>query len=327
MFHKLRNKIIVITMAITTLVLTLAGGSIMFFSTTIRPEPRPFWEQPVAGVGVGAGANVGASVPVLDTIDEQELKDFIKSDRKDGNVRLLGTLVGVGLGIEIAVFLIIYYLSGKIVEPVKDAYDKQKMFIANASHELKTPLAVIQANMEALEVDEDGEKWKGNIETEITHANKLVLDLLQLAKMDAGSEEKVKAEKFDLSAAVRERAEMFQPKFGGKIVLKAEGGAPEYLLPKRDVLQVLDILLDNATKYGEKKIVIFVEQNGFSVENDGATVAKEDLVKIFDRFYQTDKTKEGSGLGLAIAKALCEQNGWKINCESDKKLTKFVVRF
>ena len=323
MFHKLRNKIIIITMTITTLVLVLAGGSIMFFSATIRPEPRAFWEQPATGVGTSAS---GVSVPLPDAIDEQELRDFIKNDRKDGNTWLLGTLIGVGVGIEIVVLLIVYYLSGKIVEPVKDAYDKQKMFIANASHELKTPLAVIQANMEALDVDEEGEKWKGNIETEITHANKLVLDLLQLAKMDAGSEEKTKAEKFDLLAAVRERAEMFQPKFDGKIIVKAEANS-EYLLPKRDVLQVLDILLDNATKYGEKRIVISMEQNGFLVENDGATVKKEDLEKIFDRFYQTDKTKEGSGLGLAIAKALCEQNGWKITCESDKKITRFIVRF
>ena len=158
MFNKLRHKIIIITMAITTVVLVLAGGSIMLFSSTLRPDPKPF---PAMMVFESDGTT-------------QEFKEYIVTDRKEGNVRLLATLLSVGAIIEIIVFLISYYASKSMVAPVKDAYDKQKLFIANASHELKTPLAVIQANMEALDVDKENEKWKDNIETEITHANKLV---------------------------------------------------------------------------------------------------------------------------------------------------------
>lgn len=306
MFNKLRNKIIIITMVATTAVLILAGCVIMLFSSTMRPEPKPRPE------------------PMM--IFDRELNDYIRSDREEGNIRLLATLIAVGVGIEVAVFLVSYVLSKKIIEPVESAYEKQKLFIANASHELKTPLAVIQANVEALDVDKENEKWKNNIENEITHANKLVLDLLQLAKMDAGNIGKNAPEKFNFSEEISKRVEMFSPKFGGKINLKSSV-KKEFFLPKQDILQVLDILLDNATKYGEKKISVVLNENSVAVLNDGAKIPKKDLEKVFDRFYQTDKTKEGSGLGLAIAKAICKQNGWKISATSEKGLTKFLVIF
>ena len=312
MFRKLRKKIVLITMAITTVVLVAAGSSIMFFSSTIRPEPKPFMGP--------------AFFEAPSNVSEQDLKKFIKDDRKEGNNYLLVTLLCVGAIIEIIVFVITYFLSKKIVAPVEDSYDKQKMFIANASHELKTPLAVIEANMEALEVEKGSEEWKNNIETEITHANKLVLDLLQLARMDAGSINSIEPEQVDLNSLIKEHVEIFKPKFSGKISFtKSEKSS--YVLQKQDYVQVLDILLDNATKYGDKKIQVTLNQNELIIANDGAIVDKKDQTKIFDRFYQTDKTKEGSGLGLAIAKAICAQNKWQISCKSDDKTTKFIVLF
>lgn len=300
MFKKLRNRIIIITMAVTTAVLLIAGGSIMFFSSGLRPEPEMRLE-----------------------FDAPNLS-FIKMDREEGNARLLATLISVGIAVEVAVFWVVYYLSYKIVEPVQDSYEKQKLFIANASHELKTPLAVIQANMEALEVSRDSQKWKDNIETEITHANKLVLDLLQLARMDAGETKDSVPEKINLKDELSGRIEIFKPKFDGKIVAKLNDKS-EYVLPKQDILQVVDILLDNAAKYGDKKITVVLESGRISVMNDGATISKENIGKIFDRFYQTDKTREGSGLGLAIAKAVCKKNNWQITCKSDNNKTEFSV--
>lgn len=321
MFKKLRNRIIIITMTVTTAILVVAGSSVMIFSSTTRPEPKPLPEQAFFDT-----PDFGQS-SLADQYSEQELRDFIKSDRKEGNARLLITLLSVGAMVEVIVFVITYYLSEKIVAPVKDSYDKQKVFIANASHELKTPLAVIEANMEALEVKKEDEIWKNNIETEITHANKLVLDLLQLAKMDAGSATKSAAEEVNLKEEIKKRVQIFKPKFSGSINFKPAAEQKNILLAKQDILQVLDILLDNATKYGDQKISITLNKNSFTIANDGATIAEEDQAKVFDRFYQTDKTKEGSGLGLAIAKNLCEQNNWQITCESEKGLTKFSVRF
>lgn len=309
MFKKLRNRIIIITMVVTTAVLVLAGGMIMLFSSATRPEPKP----QVGNVAVDDGLYNG-----------REIEDYIRDDRQEGSERLLVTLLCTGVVIEVAVFLIVYFASQEIVEPVEKAYDNQKLFIANASHELKTPLAVIQANMEALEVEKGSEKWKANIENEITHANKLVLDLLQLARMDAGKIGKSASCKIDLADEVGKRVEMFRPKFKGEITVKT-GDSEVVTLAKRDFLQVLDILLDNATKYGKKKIEVDLNKNGVVVTNDGAKVPKGDVEKIFDRFYQTDKSKEGSGLGLAIAKAICERNGWRIRCESVKGGTRFVV--
>lgn len=312
MFRKLRNRIIIITMTITTAILILSGVLIMVFSSTIRPEPRPVLE-------------INISNPVA--YDDQVLKEYIWNDRKEGSERLLVTLLGVGVIIEVIAFLTVWFASQKIIEPVEESYNKQKMFIANASHELKTPLAIIQANMEALEIEEGSEKWKANIETEINHANKLVLDLLQLAKMDAGKVDMRVSEEVDLKKEIERRVESFGPKFAGKISFNNAAKLKTFLLPKQDILQVLDILLDNATKYGDKKVTISLDDNKIIVANDGIVVLKKDLEKVFDRFYQTDKTKEGSGLGLSIAKAICERNGWSIRCESDKKTTTFTVIF
>jgi len=306
-------------MATTTAVLFLAGVFIMLFSSGMRPEPKPLPESTITTIEIEAPDSTRK-------FSSLELNDYIETDRKEGDTRLLFTLLGVSVIIEIIVFIITYYLSEKIVEPVKSSYDKQKLFIANASHELKTPLAVIEANMEALDVKKDDEKWKNNIESEITHANKLVLNLLKLAKMDAGDLEKTPAEKFNLNSEIKKHIAIFSPKFSGKISFKPST-KKSYTMPKQDILQILDILLDNATKYGDQKIEITLNQNSLSISNDGTEIKKSDLSKIFDRFYQTDKTKEGSGLGLAIAKAICEQNGWDISCHSSNHLTAFTITF
>ncbi|MBP5512373.1 HAMP domain-containing histidine kinase, partial [Candidatus Saccharibacteria bacterium] len=283
MFKKLRNRIIIITMAVTTAILVLSGSLIMIISSTTRPEPKPH-------------RDFSYNQPTPVSYNDQELKEFIKNDREEGSKRLLITLLCVGGIIEITTFLIVYYASQKIVEPVKDSYNKQKLFIANASHELKTPLAIIQANMEALDVDKANEKWRNNIEGEIDHANKLVLNLLQLAKMDAGNLEKSAAEDINLKAEIEKHIEIFKPKFTGSISLKDSSDDKTINLPKQDLLQVLDILLDNDTKYGDKKISILLDKNGFAITNDGATISKKYIERIFDRFYQNDKSIYGSGL-------------------------------
>ena len=114
------------------------------------------------------------------------------------------------------------------------------------------------------------------------------------------------------------------------MIRKLKIDAPEKLnlnMNEADFTQILDILLDNAVKYSKKTIKIQLSGHLLTVENDGKTIPVEKLNKLFERFYQVDKTSEGSGLGLAIAKAIADQNKWKIWAESDKTGTKFSVSF
>lgn len=315
MFQKLRKRIVIITMAVTTTVLVLSSILILVFSTASRPAPEHHHEPEFQNNSSEHH------------FDDEELRNFIQSDRAEGQGRLISSLIAVDIIVETTVLIIVVYASKRIVEPVKNSYERQKIFIANASHELKTPLAVIQANMEALEVDKEKQHWKDNIETEINHANKLVLDLLQLARMDAGSIMRSKIERINLNAEIKKRIEIFAPKFSGRISYTSLPGSFIHQLPKQDILQILDILLDNAIKYGEQTLEIYLTKTSLSISNDGTKIKTEDLEKIFDRFYQTDKSKEGSGLGLAIAKTLCDQNDWTIKCSNQNNRTTFTVYF
>lgn len=308
MFKRLRNKFILTNMLTTTAILVVAFVSIFVF-TAIRtrqqrmPSPMEFEK----------------TTEIREIFDKE-----IRREREDQLVRLALTLVMVGISIEILVFIVSYFIAERSVHPVKAAYEKQREFIANASHELKTPIASVQANFEALGATE--EPWVSNIDNELTRASNLVSNLLLLARTDGRVAE---APKKDVNVAkiVRERAQLIEARLGEK---KLEIAVPDKKiahLNAADFQQVLDIFLDNAVKYSAKKVSVRLEDNRLIVENDGKKIAPEKLEKIFDRFYQTDKTAEGSGLGLAIAKAVAEQNKWKIWAESDKKLTRFSVSF
>ena len=309
MFKKLRNKFILTNMLTTTAILVVAFVSIFIFTavgTTRRelpPSPKMFNENSAM---------------------REAFRNEIQREREDQLVRLAITLVLVGISIEILVFVVSYFIAERSIKPVKEAYEKQREFIANASHELKTPIAAVQANFEALGATE--QPWVGNIDKELTRASNLVSDLLTLARTDGRVAEEPKKD-VDVAKIVHDRAQLIEARMGEK---KLTLEAPEKLVAHintADFTQLLDILLDNAVKYSAKKVSVKLVDNRLTVENDGKTIAPEKLDKIFDRFYQTDKTAEGSGLGLAIAKAIAEQNKWGLKAESDKKLTKFSVSF
>lgn len=308
MFKKLRNRFILTNMLTTTAILVIAFVSIFAFTAVgtrreLPPSPKMFNENSAM---------------------REAFRNEIQREREEQLVRLALTLVTVGIAIEILVFLVSYFIAERSVRPVKEAYDKQREFIANASHELKTPIAAVQANFEALGATE--QPWADNIDKELSRASNLVSDLLALARTDGRVAEAPKKDA-NVAKIVRERAQLIEARMGEK---KLTVEVPEKLVAHinaADFTQVLDILLDNAVKYSAKLVTVRLDSNRLTVENDGKTIAPEKLDKIFDRFYQTDKTAEGSGLGLAIAKAIAEQNKWGLKAESDKKLTKFSVSF
>lgn len=308
MFKKLRNEFILTNMLTTTAILVIAFVSIFAVSAAgtrreLPPAPKAF----------------NKSNEMLEAFREE-----IEREREEQLARLGLTLAMVGVSIEILVFVVSYMMAERSVKPVEEAYEKQREFIANASHELKTPIAAVQANFEALGATE--QPWTDNIETELSRASNLVSDLLTLARTDGRT---VAAAKKDINIAkvVRSRAQLIEARLDGK---KLNIVAPEKemaLINEADFTQVLDILLDNAVKYSKKSIDISLSTHLLTVENDGKTIPAEKLNKLFERFYQVDKTTEGSGLGLAIAKAVADQNKWKIWAESDKTGTKFSVSF
>ena len=308
MFKKLRNEFILTNMLTTTAILVIAFVSIFAVSAAgtrreLPPAPKAF----------------NKSNEMLEAFREE-----IEREREEQLARLGLTLAMVGVSIEILVFVVSYMMAERSVKPVEEAYEKQREFITNASHELKTPIAAVQANFEALGATE--QPWTDNIETELSRASNLVSDLLTLARTDGRTVAAAKKD-IDIAKVVRSRAQLIEARLDGK---KLNVVAPEKemaLINEADFTQVLDILLDNAVKYSKKSIDISLSAHLLTVENDGKTIPAEKLNKLFERFYQVNKTTEGSGLGLAIAKAVADQNKWKIWAESDKTGTKFSVSF
>ena len=307
MFKKLRNKFIWTNMITATVIIVIAFASIFFATAVSHREPVNMHRESTESSEM-----------------TERFEEVVKRDRANRLQNLGFTLIAVGLMIEFLVFGVSYYLSERAVTPVKQAYEKQKEFIVNASHELKTPIAAARANFEALGTTE--QPWTDNVDMELDRASKLVNDLLTLARTD-GRTTSLKKKEVDVAKIVEKRAQLVKARLGDKILKVNVPKTCKVVLAESDLMQVLDILFDNAAKYSKSFIEVTVNEKSIAVVNDGKTIPADKLEKIFDRFYQTDKTAEGSGLGLAIAKAVADQNRWKLVANSDKKTTTFTLSF
>ena len=294
-------------MITATVIIVIAFASIFFATTVSHGEPVNMHREPAESSEM-----------------TERFEEVVKKDRANRLQNLGFTLIAVGLLIEFLVFGVSYYLSERAVTPVKQAYEKQKDFIANASHELKTPIAAARANFEALGTTE--QPWTDNVDMELDRASKLVNDLLTLARTD-GRTTSLKKKEVDVAKIVEKRAQLVKARLGDKTLKVNVPKTCKVVLAESDLMQVLDILFDNAAKYSKSFIEVTVNEKSIAVVNDGKTIPADKLEKIFDRFYQTDKTAEGSGLGLAIAKAVADQNRWKLVANSDKKTTTFTLSF
>lgn len=304
MFTKLRNKFILQTMLISSAVMLIAFGAV-FASAAMRVGQRPMPKP----------EGFSAEMSEIEEIFEDE----IHKEREEHLLNLGMTLLMVGVCVEGIIFALSYVYAEKAIEPVKQAYENQREFIANASHELKTPIAAVRANFEALGADE--EPWVSNIDTELTRASKLISDLLTLARTDG--RKKSDPSVVEITTTIQKRAKLVKARLGEK---KMELNLPEKTeatIVEADFAQILDILLDNAIKYSDKQIEVSFVKNALVVKNDGKTIPANQLKRVFERFYQTDKTAEGSGLGLSIAKAVADRNGWELSADSDKNTTTF----
>lgn len=254
--------------------------------------------------------------------------------------RLLSSLE-ISILIFIILEVIIYLLSKKItnwiIKPVEESFTKQKQFIADASHELKTPLSVIIASTEALEENPKETKWLKNIKTEGDRMNNLITDLLELAATERT--EIYSFEEKDISKIIELSLLTFEGKAYEKNI-KIDYQIKDNIKMKLDessIKELIEILLDNAIKHSKEKStikVILTEENNtitLEVQNTGDPIPKGEEEKIFDRFYRIDKSRNRKenryGLGLAIAKNITENHNGTISASSNDNTTTFKVLF
>jgi signal transduction histidine kinase len=248
--------------------------------------------------------------------------------------RLLSILLltgGVGL---VLLFLASLFLAERAIVPMRKAWERQKRFIADASHELKTPLTVIAANTDVVlgnrqETVASQAKWLGYIRSETERMSKLVNDLLNIAKLDATETEPV-TQPFNLSDVVVAAClplESLAFESGRSLITEVQPNLT-YAGDADSLQQVVGILVDNAVKHasGEGDILVSLVREPetgrmkLSVRNPGAGIPAAESERIFERFYRPDASRAretgGYGLGLSIAKSVVERHGGTISVGS-----------
>lgn len=223
----------------------------------------------------------------------------------------------------VAIMSVIAWLySFWVFKPVEETLFKQREFISDVSHELKTPVAIISANADVLKSKEYN-NYLENIRTQTKRMGYLVNDLLTLSSIEEGTAP-IKKEIFSASETIIKGLLPFDAvafengkflKFNVEENLTVKG-------VRDDLSRILDILMENAVKYAKngEEILVNLKKEGnktiLSVFNKGCSVKKQDKERLFERFYRADESRArnlgGSGLGLSIANSLCKRNGWKI---------------
>ena len=237
----------------------------------------------------------------------------------------------------LSVFILLVLISKKVIAPIQQSYQKQKQFITDASHELKTPLAIIRSNTDVLELENGDSKWTKNIQNQVDRLTSLVNSLVVFSRM----EEKDTAEKvkFNLSESLHARIDDFEElaSFQKKHIIADIDNNIYYRGEQQAIVQLMDILLENAIKYATKEtnINITLKKNKkyatMKISNQ-ANVKKGDLRKVFDRFYRLDESRnstiKGYGIGLSMAKLITEKHKEVIKAYAPEDgIFKIEVRF
>lgn len=268
----------------------------------------------------------GSSVYFLDYEPEREM-----------SMQLWRVCLWVGLAGMLIILIPVIFLSRWIAKPVQLAFDRQKQFITDASHELKTPLTIITTNAEVLENTLPDNKWLNYILEQSTRMKILINSLLNLARLDSGTEKNT-FQNFDLSKTVRKAALSFESlayEHEKKYDWDIADGLSLYG-NKENIEQLVTILLDNAFKYSDAKGIVTIsltrsaDKKLLFIHNTGNGIEKENLKHIFERFYRIDSSRNrqsgGYGLGLSIAESIVKNHRGQISVKSDgKSYTDFYI--
>ena len=237
---------------------------------------------------------------------------------------------------EIIVYYIAKLLTNNITKPAEDAFKKQKDFIADASHELKTPLAVIMASSDELKSDKKNSKYVDNIKYESERMNNLIKSLLDLSKLENGIS--IDNKKEENISKIIEKVSLTFEAVAFEESIEIDTNIEDNILfncNKDEIERLISIIVDNAIKhsYKNKKVLVkaFKDKNSINIEitNTGDPIKDGDEEKIFERFYRADKSRKREsnryGLGLAIAKNIVINHNGTIEAYSKNNKTTFII--
>ena len=253
---------------------------------------------------------------------------FLDCRREISNFRtVLVTTISVSLLGLAAVFVLVVIFSRMVFRPVEESIQKQKRFITDASHEFKTPLTIIDANTEVMEMESGESQWTKSTRKQIQRLSGLVQQLVTLSRLDEekGLEEKCE---FNLSEAVSECVQPYESLAQTReknLTLNIEENLT-YTGDERSIRQLAGILMDNAVKYSSENgnITLTLKKKGkkifLEVYNDADDLPQGKLDVLFERFYRLDSSRNsgtgGSGIGLSVAKAIVQAHKGKITAEN-----------
>ena len=243
------------------------------------------------------------------------------SQEKESMLRIILITAALGLALWLLILVLVVFLSKKAIVPIAENIEKQRLFITNAGHEFKTPLAVIVSNVDVQELHGGKTKWLENIRAQALRLSDLTRQMLTLAKMEESGTSAFTSTTFNASEMLEDTIRIFKESAslrGIRIRTDIEAGVMIHF-PKDQYQQMLELLLDNAVKYAKENgllsIALGTERRVLRLvfRNDCEMLPDVDPEQLFDRFYRPDSSRNrnlgGSGIGLAVVRAIAQQGG------------------
>lgn len=276
----------------------------------------------------------------LTETDYFKIHIFIHSTQAEKNSRqLLLMSILSGSGVFFLLLILIYIVSGKTVKPISESYKKQKEFISNASHELKTPITVITATSELMEKKNGPDRLVNCIKIQSQKMNRLVSEMLTLTRLSNSEKKPYDFKKFDISNVVRNTALYFESRAfeEKKQIISDIQENISFTGNQNKIDELVGILLDNALKYSDEnsqiKLYLHTEKENIilTCQNQCMNFNTDNIPLLFDRFYRCDeshsKETEGFGLGLSIAKEIVLLHKGSITVNYKNSMVYFNIKF
>lgn len=249
------------------------------------------------------------------------------------NLSMRGSII-VGLTGYLVILTLILIMSKLIIKPSEETYKKQKVFITNASHELKTPLTIISTDVEIIEMDHGQSEWTKSIKDQVMNLTQMTNQLVTSARLEEDNASSYPMEEFSVSEVAEESVEAFAASFKNKNLEIKNSIAKDVMMNGNRYLinELFFIFFDNALKYCEPhgEVEIRVTKNKNKVEIIFSNTLEKgnniNVEQLFDRFYRDPNTKVvGTGIGLSISKQIVELHKGKISAVKDGDKIKFIV--